>query len=100
MLGPSLGKNVLLEAELAIRELLRMGAPSLRGDGALRKGSFSGLSEVAATTQADDLFRLLREWVMEISGLGGVYSLHLNVFRYLWLTAGTSMQRLAPLPAQ
>lgn len=71
VLGPNLGKNVVLEAELAIRELLRMGAPSLRGDGALRKGSFSGTVGVAATTQADDLFRLLREWVMEISGLGG-----------------------------
>lgn len=75
VLGPNLGKEVILEAELAVRELLKLGAPSLRGDGALRKGSFgagSG-SSVAATTQADDLFRLLREWVMAISGLGGEY---------------------------
>ena len=76
MLGPNLGKNVVLEAELAIRELLKMSNPSMRGDGALRKGSFGGGggdSTLTATTQADDLFRLLREWVMAISGLGGEY---------------------------
>jgi hypothetical protein len=100
VLGPSLGKNVLLEAELAIRELLRMGAPSLRGDGALRKGSFSGASAVAATTQADDLFRLLREWVMEISGLGGKSPSHCLVSDESQLTATTSLQRHVPLPVQ
>lgn len=75
VLGPNFGKNVILEAELAVRELLKMSNPSLRGDGALRKGGIGEAngSSVAATTQADDLFRLLREWVMAISGLGGEF---------------------------
>lgn len=78
VVGPHLGKNAVLEAELAIRELLRMGAPSLRGDSALRKTSFGSPASSsatanatsAATAQADELFRSLRAYVQAISGLG------------------------------
>ena len=79
VVGPLLGKNAVLEAELAIRELLRLGAPSMRGDAALRKSSFGAptaegqSSELALATsaQADDIFRSLRAFIQIISGLGG-----------------------------
>lgn len=77
MVGPHLGKEAVLEAELAIRELLRIGPPSLRGDSALRKSSFgtsssssSTAGSSAATAQAEELFRSLRAYVQAISGLG------------------------------
>ncbi|KDE09743.1 hypothetical protein MVLG_00143 [Microbotryum lychnidis-dioicae p1A1 Lamole] len=78
VLGP-LGKNSVLEAELAVRELLRMSAPSLRADPALRTAqptiasSASSRDAVSAqqiVNQADTIFRALRDWLMSISGLG------------------------------
>ncbi|KAI5477920.1 hypothetical protein MNV49_005813 [Pseudohyphozyma bogoriensis] len=82
--GPLLGKNAALEAELAIRELLRMGAPSLRGDPALRKASFAGSLPGAngrgsdgdqdGSIQIDGVFRSLRAWVQAVSGLGALYA--------------------------
>ncbi|SCZ90378.1 BZ3500_MvSof-1268-A1-R1_Chr1-3g01952 [Microbotryum saponariae] len=79
VLGP-LGKNSVLEAELAVRELLRMSAPSLRADPALRRAqptitssatSRDAVSAQQIVTQADTIFRALRDWLMIISGLGG-----------------------------
>lgn len=98
ILGPtSLAKECILEAELAVRELMRRGSPSLRGDAALKKGTMwgtprlpapgrigmeSGLEEGegeekkrAVGEQANEIFRALREWVMQISGVGGAFSL-------------------------
>lgn len=80
VVGPLLGKNAVLEAELAVRELLRLGAPSLRGDAALRKSSFGAAAAatpldaklaLATSAQADDIFRSLRVFIQVISGLGG-----------------------------
>ncbi|KAM0756498.1 hypothetical protein T439DRAFT_376677 [Meredithblackwellia eburnea MCA 4105] len=80
VVGPLLGKNAVLEAELAVRELLRLGPPSLHGDAALRKSSFGSTnvqpgaratqSPAAAANQVDDIFRSLRAYVQLISGLG------------------------------
>lgn len=78
VVGPYLGKNVVLEAELAVRELLRLAPPSLRADAALKKGNFGspttvfeGQDEGTAAQQADEIFRSLRAWVQLVSGLGG-----------------------------
>lgn len=80
VVGPLLGKNAVLEAELAVRELLRLGAPSMRGDAALRKSSFGAAAATALDTklalatsaQADDIFGSLRAFIQIISGLGGL----------------------------
>ncbi|SCV68443.1 BQ2448_564 [Microbotryum intermedium] len=78
VLGP-LGKNSVLEAELAVRELLRMSAPSLRADPAMRRAqptaamassSRDAISAEQIVAQADTIFRALRQWLMSISGLG------------------------------
>ena len=71
VMGAPLGKSAALEGELAVRELLRAGAPSLRGDGALRKMSFSAGATAFDEEQADEVFKSLRGWVALISGLGG-----------------------------
>ncbi|GAA5977305.1 hypothetical protein JCM11641_000060 [Rhodosporidiobolus odoratus] len=86
ILGPtSLAKECVLEAELAIRELIRRGSPSLRGDGSLKKSAMwatplsgSGKDEGAAVEeqkeevakQTNEVFRALRAWIMQICGLG------------------------------
>ncbi|GAA6005734.1 hypothetical protein JCM10207_005316 [Rhodosporidiobolus poonsookiae] len=86
ILGPtSLAKECILEAELAVRELIRRGSPSLRGDGALRKGGMwgtpvlqqgemggDGEKDGEVKRQAEEVFRALRAWVMQISGVGAV----------------------------
>lgn len=83
ILGPtSLAKECILEAELAVRELVRRGSPSLRGDGALKRaqgiwgspvlpsrGSVV-IDEEELVRQASDVFRGLRAWTMQLSGLG------------------------------
>ncbi|BGO96782.1 hypothetical protein NBRC10513v2_000718 [Rhodotorula toruloides] len=94
ILGPtSLAKECILEAELAVRELVRRASPSLRADGALKKTSGRGvwgspvlpetaslpgpaagetkdLSREKVAKQAVEVFRCLRAWVMQISGVG------------------------------
>lgn len=70
-MGAPLGKSAALEAELAVRELLKLGAPSLRGDGALRKSSLAAGRIAFDEMQVDEVFRSLRGWVQAISGLGG-----------------------------
>ncbi|CDR49310.1 RHTO0S25e00980g1_1 [Rhodotorula toruloides] len=94
ILGPtSLAKECILEAELAVRELVRRASPSLRADGALKKTSGRGiwgspvLPETASlpgpaagetkdslrekvAKQAVEVFRCLRAWVMQVSGVG------------------------------
>lgn len=71
VMGAPLGKSAALEGELAVRELLRTATPAVRGDGALRKTSFSAGATAFDEAQADEVFRSLRGWVSEISGLGG-----------------------------
>ncbi|BGP21797.1 hypothetical protein Rt10032_c01g0495 [Rhodotorula toruloides] len=98
ILGPtSLAKECILEADLAVRELVRRASPSLRADGALKKTSGRGvwgspvLPETASlpgaaagetndssresrekvAKQAVEVFRCLRAWVTQISGVGG-----------------------------
>ncbi|BGP44952.1 hypothetical protein JCM10450v2_000767 [Rhodotorula kratochvilovae] len=86
ILGPtSLAKECILEAELAVRELVRRGSPSLRGDGALKRahgmwgspilpslssarGDDTDKAELAS--QAAEVFGALRAWAMQISALG------------------------------
>lgn len=84
ILGPtSLAKECILEAELAVRELVRRGSPSLRGDGALRRNNGMWGSPVLVQSGAEDagrarevaqqaaeVFRAVRAWVMQISGVG------------------------------
>ncbi|GAA5914423.1 hypothetical protein JCM6882_008231 [Rhodosporidiobolus microsporus] len=102
ILGPtSLAKECILEAELAVRELIRRGSPSLRGDAALKRSGMWGTPVLPASSssggggpvegkegegekgekereeqrrevgrQANEVFRALRAWVMQISGLG------------------------------
>ncbi|GAA6036850.1 hypothetical protein JCM8097_006312 [Rhodosporidiobolus ruineniae] len=92
ILGPtSLAKECILEAELAVRELIRRGSPSLRGDGALKKQGMWGTPVLPSVgeaegegeekvererqkkevvRQAEEVFRALRSWVMSISGVG------------------------------
>ena len=69
VVGPHLGKNAVLEAELAVRELLRLNPPSMRGDAALRKTIFgsSGLTANIGASQPDDVFRALRSFVQALS---------------------------------
>ncbi|GAA5859600.1 hypothetical protein JCM1840_006366 [Sporobolomyces johnsonii] len=83
VIGTQLGKECILEAEMAIREVVRRGTQSLRGDPALKKGVWGspvlgggpaeagGASDEVAS-QAEEIFRCLREWIMQISGLGVV----------------------------
>jgi len=83
ILGPtSLAKECILEAELAVRELIRRGSPSLRADGALKRAPGVWGSPVLPSNgapladdeelvrQASETFRALRAWAMQISGLG------------------------------
>ncbi|GAA5952885.1 hypothetical protein JCM21900_004254 [Sporobolomyces salmonicolor] len=81
VIGPQLGKECILEAEMAIREVIRRGSQSLRGDPALKKGLWGspvlggGLAEAGGASdevasQAEEIFRCLREWIMQISGFG------------------------------
>ncbi|GAA5850040.1 hypothetical protein JCM8547_000990 [Rhodosporidiobolus lusitaniae] len=88
ILGPtSLAKEGILEAELAVRELIRRGSPSLRGDGALKKSGWgtpmlaplaedgerageAGAAKKEVARQANEVFRALRVWVMQLSALG------------------------------
>lgn len=74
VVGPVTGKNVALEAEMAIRELLNTSSPGLRADPALKMTS-SRASEstalISPSNQAESVFRDLRGWVHAISGLGG-----------------------------
>ncbi|GAA5919082.1 hypothetical protein JCM1841_003738 [Sporobolomyces salmonicolor] len=81
VIGPQLGKECILEAEMTIREVIRRGSQSLRGDPALKKGLWGspvlggGLAEAGGASdevasQAEEIFRCLREWIMQISGLG------------------------------
>ncbi|GAA5994735.1 uncharacterized protein JCM10292_004323 [Rhodotorula paludigena] len=84
ILGPTpLAKECILEAELAVRELVRRGSPSLRGDGALRRNNGVWGSPVLVQSGAEDagrarevaqqaaeVFRAVRAWVMQISGVG------------------------------
>lgn len=79
IVGPATGKNVALEAELAVRELLSSSPAALRSDPALKIAASSSLAQSSAQPtdesspqqQAEDIFRLLRDWVHDISGLGG-----------------------------
>ncbi|GAA5854612.1 hypothetical protein JCM9279_005710 [Rhodotorula babjevae] len=83
ILGPtSLAKECILEAELAVRELVRRGSPSLRADGALKRAPGVWGSPILPSNgapladdeelvrQASETFRALRAWAMQISGLG------------------------------
>ncbi|GAA5831852.1 hypothetical protein JCM11251_003910 [Rhodosporidiobolus azoricus] len=100
ILGPtSLAKECILEGELAVRELVRRGSPSLRADGALKKSGMWGTPVIPSSSQsadaegkegeetgeevkerekqklevarqANEVFRALRAWVMQISGMG------------------------------
>ncbi|GAA6053517.1 hypothetical protein JCM3770_000305 [Rhodotorula araucariae] len=87
ILGPTaLAKECILEAELAVRELVRRGSPALRGDGALKRAHAMWASPVlgsggardgddvadgaALARQAAEVFGALRAWTMQISGLG------------------------------
>ncbi|GAA5926711.1 hypothetical protein JCM3775_007017 [Rhodotorula graminis] len=83
ILGPtSLAKECILEAELAVRELVRRGSPSLRADGTLKRAPGVWGSPVLPSNgvpladdeelvrQASETFRVLRAWAMQISGLG------------------------------
>ncbi|KAL8283170.1 hypothetical protein RQP46_005948 [Phenoliferia psychrophenolica] len=80
VVGPLLGKNAVLEAEVAVRELLRHASSGMRGDAALKKSSLAASSAkgqssaVATSVQADDIFRSLRAFVQIISGLGATPS--------------------------
>lgn len=73
VVGSHFGKMTVLEAELGVRELLRISPPSLRADHALR-ASYPTTSSSARSdsTQFDDIFDALRSQVMELSTLGKV----------------------------
>ncbi|KAK4704486.1 phospholipase/carboxylesterase, partial [Phenoliferia sp. Uapishka_3] len=77
VVGTQMGKDAGTEAELAVRDLLRLSAPSMRGDPALRKsvGARTPVRQnstvsLATSAQADDVFRSLRAFIQIISGLG------------------------------
>ncbi|KAK4054833.1 hypothetical protein OIV83_000757 [Microbotryomycetes sp. JL201] len=70
--GPTLGNQAVLEAEIAIQELLKLD-PSLTRDGKATNGSTTSVSSVSGQTPADkahEVFVGLREWIHVISGLG------------------------------
>jgi hypothetical protein len=67
VLPNALGKNAVLEAELAVRELVRGSARDLRHDPALRKAAESP-QNTAADLQS--VFEELRVWAEEASALG------------------------------
>ena len=81
VIGPHLGKECILESEIAIRELLRRGGSGLKRDPALQqsKSNKFGIPDQSQTNegsigvarQSEEIFKGLREWVMRISGLGG-----------------------------
>ncbi|BGP12886.1 hypothetical protein JCM10213v2_000803 [Rhodosporidiobolus nylandii] len=122
ILGPtSLTKECILEAELAVRELLRRGSPSLRGDGALKKsamwgtpvlpslgeeGGEEGAMKAEVAKQANgEVFRALRAWVMQLSGLGAesehlTFLLALYVERVLTCLATHILRRLGDVAAR
>jgi hypothetical protein len=67
VLPNALGKNAVLEAELAVRELVKSNARELRHDPALRKAAENGS---ATTVDLQAVFEELRVWTEEASALG------------------------------
>ncbi|GAA5922315.1 uncharacterized protein JCM15063_003260 [Sporobolomyces koalae] len=71
IVATQLGKDSLLDAEIALRELLKRSPPSLKADPALDASIAPTDDSTSSRTElAQTCFASLREWVMSISGLG------------------------------
>lgn len=68
--GPSLSKEAFLEAEIALRELLRAAPPSMRGDPALKKQDLTASPSRSGPPTLEATYNAMRSWIMALSGLG------------------------------